>query len=495
MAAFTKKIGSFCRKNKRPLIAVAGLALTVAVAFAASAISNYIRLHTNTSGLIFTLNAETDTYEVTGYEGTSDAVVITGSYDGKKVSAVAEEAFAENEVIRVLSISDVPVIGKKAFIGCPTLQLVTVYDGVTKIGSYAFAGCAELVRAELADSVTEIGTDLFINCAKLKTLRLSDGLTEIPMYTCAGCAALTEIDIPDAVTVIGKRAFSGCAALTECKLPKNLRVIDDYAFASGSAFTEQNQLTKIELPESLEKLGLGAFYYGRHLETVRIPSGITEIQPYTFYECNALTRITLPAGLTKIGEFSFFDCTSLRYISLPDKLTEIGGRAFYKNPWVEEMADENGFTIAADTFFGYTGDAESVTLPSSGYSLVANVCYGSQTLKHVTVPAGTARVISKQAFSSATYLESVRIGEGVEVLGDSAFYYDNSLTLLCLPASLKTIEANVFEMCNTSEVLGPGLPDVYYAGTRAAWRDIAINETNPEFLSVPIVFESTGPEA
>ena len=493
MASFTKKVGSFCRKNKRPLIAVIGLLLTVAVAFGASALSTYIRLHKNTSGLVFTLNVETDTYEVTGYEGDADTVVITDSFDGKKVTAIADEAFAENETIRTLSVVGVPVIGKKAFIGCPTLQLVTLYGGVTEIGSYAFAGCAELVRVEMPDSVKTIGNDLFVNCAKLTTLKLSSSLTEIPMYTCAGCAALTSIDIPDSVTVIGKRAFDSCAALAECDLPKNLREIGDYAFASGSAFTEQNQLTTLKLPDTLEKIGLGAFYYARHLTELRIPDGVTEIQPYTFYECNALTRITLPEKLTSVGEFAFFDCKALRYITLPEKLTAIGGRAFYKNPWIEAMADENGFTVAADTFFGYTGDKESITLPATGYSLISNVCYGSETIKEVTIPAGSARVIAKQAFSDAIYLETVRIGEGVEVIGDSAFYYDNSLVVLCLPASLKTIEPNVFEMCNTSEVLAPGLPTVYYAGTRANWRDISIDETNTEFLSAQVVFESVGP--
>lgn len=493
MASFTKTVGSFCRKNKRALIAVIGLLLTVAVAFGVSALSTYIRLHTNSKGLVFTLDEATDTYIVTGYEGDDDTVVVTSAYDGKKISAIAEEAFAENGTIRTLSVVGVPSIGKKAFIGCPSLQLVTLYDGVESIGTYAFAGCESLVRAEMPDSVKTLGTDVFINCKKLKTLRLSASLTEIPMYTCAGCIALTSIDIPDSVLVIGKRAFDGCAALAECKLPKNLREICDYAFASGPVFTEQNQLQEIDLPDTLEKIGTGAFYYARHISEIRIPAGVTELGPYAFFECESLTRITLPAGLTKIGEFAFFDCKALRYITLPDKLTEVGGRAFYKNPWVEAMADENGFTIAADAFLGYTGNKESITLPASGYSLIANCCYGSTTIKEVIIPAGSARVISKQAFADAALLETVRIGEGVTTLGDSAFYYDNSLVTLCLPASVKVIDKNLLQSCNSSEVLAPGLPTIYYAGTRANWRDISIDETNTEFLSSLVVFESVGP--
>lgn len=94
--------------------------------------------------------------KVTGYEGTSTDVVIPETIDGCYVTSIESSAFATNEIITSVVISDrVTSIGMGAFCACNELASVTIGSGVTSIGGQAFAYCMSLNNITFNGTTTE----------------------------------------------------------------------------------------------------------------------------------------------------------------------------------------------------------------------------------------------------------------------------------------------------------------------------------------------------
>jgi len=90
------------------------------------------------------------------------SLLIPGILNGKNVSAVADNAFAEDMALQYVTVegnADGTVIGSSAFRDCPELQYVTL-GNVTSIGDHAFSGCA-IECVLIPASVTNIGAGAF----------------------------------------------------------------------------------------------------------------------------------------------------------------------------------------------------------------------------------------------------------------------------------------------------------------------------------------------
>ena len=180
-------------------------------------------------------------YEVSGYTGEPDNVVIPSTYDGKPVTSIGDRAFQHSD-----------------------LTSITIPDGVTSIGQAAFSDCIRLTSIVIPDSVTSIGQGAFYFCGNL-----------------------TSIVIPDSVTSIGQGAFSNCIRLTSITIPDSVTSIEQ------SAFKYCSSLTSITIPDSVEEIGSEAFYYCSNLTSVTIPDGVTSIGYNAFRGCSSLKEITL----------------------------------------------------------------------------------------------------------------------------------------------------------------------------------------------------------
>ncbi len=190
------------------------------------------------------------------YEGNTEELIIPKTivdkeYGELKVTAIADKAFANNEIIYEATIpSTVTSIGKDAFAKAvyltyeiPEEELIytvdidynnidnsikiTGYTGdakelvipsalthkdygklpVTAIGDSAFL-CNETIESvTLPEGVTTLGVGAFQSCTKLETVVLPETLTTIG-ENCFNNSAVKTINIPETVTSIGKYAFS-----------------------------------------------------------------------------------------------------------------------------------------------------------------------------------------------------------------------------------------------------------------------------------------------
>ena len=291
---------------------------------------------------------------------------------------------------------------------------------------------------------------------------------------------LTEYTVRKGTRVICDEAFAGCKSLTSLTLPSSLQSIGDYAFAGCKS------LTSLTLPSSLQSIGDNAFWICSSLTSLTLPSSLQSIGDRAFEYCNSLTSLTLPSSLQSIGERAFEDCSSLTSLTLPSSLQSIGGGAFigctslrsvicnqfYKvigqmllssdgtqviAYWGEnsEVTIPEGVQSIGDSAFSRCSSFSSLTLPSSLQSIGGGAFTGCTSLRSV-ICNKFYKVIGQMLLSAdgtqviAYWGENseVTIPEGVQSIGDYAFYDCNSLTSLTLPSSLQSIGDGAFWCCN-----------------------------------------------
>lgn len=185
------------------------------------------------------------TVAVSGYRGKSSEVVVPEQLHFKKITAIAEGAFKNNDQIRnvilpanvtsikesafedcdrliqVLMTNNVNSIGKNAFSSCDNLAAITGYapgkgDIKTKrvklkvdsIGDGCFIDCMRLVRPLQADY---IGVMAYANCNNFIG-KLEVTATQIGVCAFARCKNITSVDIT--ADVIESAAFEGCQKLS-----------------------------------------------------------------------------------------------------------------------------------------------------------------------------------------------------------------------------------------------------------------------------------------
>lgn len=130
-------------------------------------------------------------FVITGYTGTATQVKVPQTINGKPVTQIDKNAFANK--------SD--------------LTHVVLPEGVTSIGTRAFEGCTNLECINIPSTVQSIGAYAFTECDSLTSIAFPAGITIIPEGVCAGCDELTTVTMSEDVTNIGKKAFYRCNKL------------------------------------------------------------------------------------------------------------------------------------------------------------------------------------------------------------------------------------------------------------------------------------------
>ena len=288
--------------------------------------------------------------KITKYKGEykSDAkedyiiLSIPETIGGKSVVSIGKEAFAIVAHLDAVIIPDsVTEIESMAFYGCNYLTYVRLGENTKTIGEYAFAMCPSLYNIDLTN-VESIELGAFIGCDSINTVTLSfigggsdesaylgyifgatgvefnkefvpnslrnvilsDKVSKIPDLAFYNCQYVTSVDIPDSVISIGVRAFYKCRSLVEIDTGNGIKTIADDAFFGCDS------LKLIKLGASLEDLGMQSFFGCTALEKVELPETLSEIKASTFYGCTALKEIDL-ANVKTVGKDAFGECEAL----------------------------------------------------------------------------------------------------------------------------------------------------------------------------------------
>jgi uncharacterized membrane protein len=171
----------------------------------------------------YTINNGTVT--ITGYSGSSGAVVIPSTIAGFPVTVLGDgvhSVFAYTGATGVTITNNVTTIASYAFQMTSSMTSIIIGTNVTTIGSGAFFYCNGLTSVAIPNSITSMGSYAFENCYNLTSVTISSGLTSIAEGVFDYCPHLSNVAIPNSVTSIGELAFANDTGLTSITLPNNL---------------------------------------------------------------------------------------------------------------------------------------------------------------------------------------------------------------------------------------------------------------------------------
>jgi len=277
----------------------------------------------------------------------------------------------------------------------------------------AMLGKSSLMYLVLPDKITAIRAGAFSDCTNLTgSLNIPEGVIEIESGAFYNCRAMTgTLSLPSSLKYIGRNrerwwmggVFTNCGFTCELKLPSSVECIMDNAFEGC-----KNLYGELHLPENLKEIGTWAFRECRNFTgSLTIPQGIKEIPSNAFEYCEGFDgTLTLSDGLVSIGEYAFRGTHFKGEIDLP-----------------RDLAILKDYVFAGCDFSG------TLQLPKNLVS-IGNFVFGSV-----------------QDGSCWRMMGILEFPEGLQSIGEGAFYGCRSIEGLSFSSSVENIQDNAFYMC------------------------------------------------
>ena len=236
-------------------------------------------------------------------------------------------------------------------------------------------------------------------------------------------------------------AMNGAAADEEAFKSRNYRyrILED-GTAEITKYSGGDEVLKI--PETLDGktvTGIGdyAFSERRSLTSIELPDGVMSMGDYAFYQCDALESIVLPDSMVSMGTNPFLDCESLKNIRVsPEQpvFAAIDGVLFNK-------AEKSLICYPAGK------QEEAYEVPQGIQQIGDSAFWHCASLTSIKLPDSVTS-IGDGAFSSCSALTSIELPDGLTSIGDSTFSRCSTLTSIELPDSVTNIGDRVFWYCS-----------------------------------------------
>ena len=419
---------------------------------------------------------------------------ILGEYNGKPVTKIGCEAFADCKAVTSIIIPDsVSYIANDAFINCTNLRKIYVdsensyyctLDNVlfnkskTEIIRYPQAKVGNSYT--IPNSVTSIKGEAFSGCTNLKEVEIPDSVTSISGGAFSGCTSLEKVEIPDSVMSIGYYAFDNCSQSL---------VINGYTYSAAHDYAMENSIEFNSLGETSPlRFELDHEYYYESGNTgyavsgcsksysgdITIPaeyngSPVTKISNNAFAWHENITSITVSEGITEIGCCAFADCTNLTSVTIPKSVIRMDSAFNGKN-------DNNPNLVIK----GYTYSA------AYDYAMVNSISFVS--LGNVSAFRYELRDDGSYCFlrCSVGYKGAVNIprkynGKDVTEIRYKAFADCKEVTSVVIPGSVKYIGDGVFNNCTKLSGISVSSSNDYYCAVNG----VLFNKSQTEIIKYP----------
>ena len=158
------------------------------------------------------------------------------------------------------------------------------------------------------------------------------------------------------------------------------------------------------------------------IKSVVIEDGVTRIGAYTFFAFTSLTEVNISNTVTSIGREAFGHCTVLKKIDIPNSVTSIGAYAFWYCGSLAEVNIPDGLETIDEGVFDQCSSLAQIEIPNSVTS-IGEFAFSGCSLTEIIIPDAVTS-IGGCAFADCDKLKYVKIGKGVTVIEDGAFFND-----------------------------------------------------------------------
>ena len=158
------------------------------------------------------------------------------------------------------------------------------------------------------------------------------------------------------------------------------------------------------------------------IKSVVVEDGVTRIGAYSFYMFTSLTEVNIPNTITSIGREAFSNCTVLKKIDIPNSVTSIGAYAFWHCGSLAEVNIPDDIETIDEGVFCECSSLAHIDIPNSVTS-IGRFAFCDCSFTEIIIPDSVTS-IGECAFGWCDNLKYVKIGKGVTVMEDGAFFND-----------------------------------------------------------------------
>ena len=416
--------------------------------------------------LVFTLNSDGTAYSVKAKStNISGQISIPATFKGKPVNEIEANAFENcSKITDIFFTSSIQTIGSSAFYNTEIITYTNASSGANicevkglpvTSGSWKYAEKLDnsLIIVKYLGSSSTVSVPNLINEKIVKNIH---------SYCFSSKDKIQSITIPNSVISIGSGAFSGCNGLTKVNitdLAAWFKITFDNEYANPLNYAHHLYLNNTELTE------------------ITIPNSITKINNYALCGASSITLITIPSSVTSIGSYAFSNCSSMQRIFIPRNVTVIENYSF--NMWMKSAviycevdSKPNGWGDYWNKYEQFTvtvvWGSSGTPLIESGWEYIENssgmitiLAYRGSEKELATPKTLANKAVSRingYCFSDNKSITLAIISDGVEYIGERAFYQCTSLKKVYISKSVQTIYAPssselVFDGCNSDVVL------------------------------------------
>lgn len=385
--------------------------------------------------------------EIVEYKTPDKIVYQIDTSTGEACAAKLISAAADNPNLVIADAVDyegksykVTSIGKQACINNALLETIKFGQNVTMVDSAAFDGSSKLKQVMMNPGVRVLKDAAFANCTALETIENLDKTTQWGNYLFQGAKGIKEFSIPASVEKIGLNPFRSCSALTNIIVAEGNK---NYMAKDGVLFSK-DMSTLIGYP-----IGNGKSSY-------IVPEGVTKLGTASMRNNTKLTQVIFPSTLEEIGEMALAVC-NLQSITISEGIKTIGGGAFFMNnslvsievdPLNPYYKVENGVLTTKDgkTLVNTVALNGAFAIPDGVENIGNYAFYGQSGLTKVSFPA-SMRAVGTHAFYNCKGLTTVEFNEGLVSIGYMAFQNSSALDGVKFPTTLKSLDSQAFCYC------------------------------------------------
>ena len=241
---------------------------------------------------------------------------------------------------------------------------------------------------------------------------------------------------------------------------------------------------EVEIPQDIGgfpvvEISSDAFRNYGSIMSLTIPESIQYVGSDAFADCIGITELTIPDTVEVIGEGAFENCTSLVSLTLPEstnnyynrcdndhgETTRIHDGAFYGCTGLKEIT----MPVCLDTFWIFSSDisgVETIHYLKGEAGIMCNILdsddaskrieyYSRESLKHLYFEEGIVNIASYAYYGDDFCFSDIQLPSTLEIIGDYAFYNNDSLTALQIPDNVYDIGVHAFAGSSLESVTLP----------------------------------------